>query len=203
MEAAFLTAALPEPVVLLKQRLEPFSLGHQFLLARHGNRFVVGDVDTDPPRIEDLFMGVFICCETYERANKNLLDPDFDKKIVKWVKDCGTFDPLTLFVEFQRYIANGSGCPLLRQIIRPGQKPARDPGAPWLSILLAFLTVEAHMSLPEALNCPYGLATWLYCTHQESEGRCHLTNETDISEEKFIRGKMAELGMVPMNVERN
>jgi len=200
MEAAFLSAALPEPVILLKQQLEPYSVGHQMLLARHGNRFVVGDIEQDPPSLEDLYMGVFVCCQTYEAASAALLSPNFDTTVANWVRQCGAFDRITLSVEFQRYIRDGSAYPGFRALQRKGQAPARTPGAPWLAILLCFLMNQLHMSLTAALNCPYGLANWLYCTHQENEGRLRIASEDDLSEEESIRAKMAELGMMPWRV---
>jgi hypothetical protein len=198
MEAAFLLAALPEPVVLLRQRLEPYSLGHHLLLLRHENRFVIGAED-QAPGLQDLFMGDFICAHDYDGAQKALLAADFDRLFATWLAECGAFEPLPLYLEFQRYIRDGSTCPPFRGVKQSGRGKARTPGAPWHAVLLAFLLGEMHMTLPQAMNTPYGLTNWLYCTRQENEGRLRVVTEDDLSEEDEMRQKLKELGLEPWN----
>lgn len=203
-EAAFLEAALPEPVTLLRQQLQPYSLGHEMLLQRIGNAFLTRQA---MPTVDDLYWGVYICCHTYDEAVAALrqTEEEFKALMAAWQKKVGAISEvelLELMIEFQRYINDGSQCPKFREISRPGQGARRRPGAPAAVALLNCLTGDLHWSRHEALNAPLGLARWHYCAWWERRGNIAITAKDEAAEIQRVREEAAKLGWRPMKFAR-
>lgn len=200
MEAAFLRAALPEPVIILHQELRPYSIGHELLLKRHDNGFVCKGI---PAQIEDLFLGACICHQDYDSAQAWIRSEKFNRDIHDLVKLCGQFDPQPVMAAFAKYIREGSAfCdyePIKSR--RDHRAPVSRPGAPWEAIVLTFLTGTLGWSRTEALNAPYGLAQWLYCTHLERTGKIQIDSDGSQAMRKRIREEMRKLGMEPLKFQ--
>jgi hypothetical protein len=168
----YLAAALPAPVTLLHQRLKPFSLGHRMLLLRKRSPFLLGDRH---PTLDDLLLGVIVCAHDYDQAQAELLKPheEFNVDITRWLQLCEKhdpgFDPAPIVLAFYDYLIDGSKRPQFKKVGR--RRKGIEPGAPKVAQLLATLIGKLHFTRTEALNCPYGLAQWLYLTYWEGEGR--------------------------------
>ena len=82
MNAAFLTAAIPEPFTILGRNLKPFSLGHELLFQRFGVNFSVESKDA--PRYEDLILGVLLCSQEFDQALLSLQSRGLPHRIKFW-----------------------------------------------------------------------------------------------------------------------
>lgn len=178
-EAAFLEAAVPEPVILLRQQLLPYSLGHDILLHRAGSPFVTR---VAVPDLDDLYLAVLVCCQTYKEAMATwrLPEEEWREKLQRWKKLVGPVSTITameMVVDFQKYIADGCKCPRFREVLRAGQGARRRPGANWRVILMNCLTGDLNWTREEALNEPLAAAQWAYCAWWERKGTIHLATE--------------------------
>jgi hypothetical protein len=198
-EAAFLQAALPEPAILLHQQLLPYSLGHSLVLHRFGSPFVTEDDRL--PDVQDLFFAVYVCCHEYDQVQPALLLPgkEFRTLIKDWVKLCGDFDPAAVMVDFAQYLIDGSSCPTFTPIYRRGAPPPRRPGSPFTAVLLTTLTGHLHWTRSEALNCPYGMAQWLYCIYWESQRALRIHDPSELDK---VRAAAAAVGLRPITFTR-
>jgi hypothetical protein len=197
-DEAFLAAVMPEPVTLLHQPLLPYSLGHQIILERMRSPFLFPR-EKEIPDADDLFLGVYICRHRYEEAQAALAQSqaEFREIIRKWVKFCGKelteLAVLECMLTFQQYVNAGGAQPRFRPIQRAGYGPARTPGAPTNCVLLAYL-LEHGFSRSEALNCPLGMAKWLFCAHLEAKGRIAIVPSSEPQVMAKIREEAAKLG---------
>jgi hypothetical protein len=205
LEAAFLEAAAPTPVVLLHQQLEPYSLGHEIMLQRFRSPFVLdpereeGLPDPRIPQVQDLFLAVAICCQHFDEVRAFFTSNQIDSQISKWAKQCGQFDPAPIMVELQEYIVKGSDIPPFRLI--KNRQRSRRGGAPWIAIIFYTLTRWLHFSRTEALNCPYGLAQWLYCIHWERDGGLQLVTQEDEDTEAAINAEFKKRGWERLRID--
>lgn len=179
MEREYLEAAIPERFRLLGQELKPFALGHLMLLRRLGNAFSLPQPLTfGDELVNDLILGVFVCCQTYEEATAALQDPRLAKTLKKWSRRLGTFDAIAKSKEFARYIAQGSTWPDLHD----GEKEAsREPGAPYIQRVRIVLQAKIGLSPSEALNYPWGLAQHDYFAYWELEEKIRILNDEERS----------------------
>ena len=179
----FLMAALPEPVVLLGQRLEAYSVGHELLLQRYKSPFLMGPEMPKGDGVEDhLWMAVFICAQRFEEAQAELRHPGLPQKVLQWKKAVGWMSPILLAEKirlFMEYVDAGSQAPNVRVL---GKARMNNPGSPWLAWLVTVLCSRLHFSFSEAMNCPYGLAQWLFCTWWERERALVIRAEDDEGE---------------------
>jgi hypothetical protein len=203
MEADYLQAALPEPVVILGQVLKPFSLGHRKILLSKDNAFVRG---TDPT-LGDLIFAVFVCCQTYEECldsfDRGVLLPQpwlhrflrvepkrmrLDQWLYEWGKLFDKIDVKAEMAAFAEYIAKGS----LR-----AREHANDPGASmgtcYIQSVQIVLTGKLGHSLSEALNKPWGEAMQDYQAFWEMEGRIKLFSPEDEAHLRAVRELEAEI----------
>jgi hypothetical protein len=203
MEADYLQAALPEPVVILGQVLKPFSLGHRKILLSKDNAFV----RHADPTIGDLVFGVFVCCQTYEECldsfDRGVVMPQrwlaralrFDAKRIRvdqwlfeWGKLFNKIDVKAEMLAFADYISKGS----LR-----AREHATDPGPSmgtcYLQSVQLVLTGKLGHSLSEALNKPWGEAMQDYQAYWEMEGRLQLFSPEDEEHLRLVHEREAEI----------
>lgn len=171
-ERGFYLATLPEPVVLLGQRLQPLSIGHLTILQRFDCAFVTeGKVAT----LNDLAFAVFICSQTWEEAKASLLDDALGSKLKRWGKQVGAFKFESKRDAFLQYLIDGSRGPK----VNPGEHEGRLPGAPFLQRVRMVLQGRLNYTYSEAMNCPWGLAQWEYFAFWEMEGAVKLYSQED------------------------
>lgn len=177
MLADYLKAAIPRPVTLLGQNLHPFCLGHLLILSHFNCSFVFEGRELLP---EDLALGVFVCCHSYEEALEAL--NGFDRETMeRWRKSLGQFDFYEKAQVFLRYIAEGS---LRPNVIPEGDlQGLRTPGTAFLQQLKIFLHADLHFSRNEAFNAPLGEALFDYYGFHEVRGRLKIYGPDEIEAE--------------------
>jgi hypothetical protein len=188
-EAAFLEAALPEPLTLLHQQLLPYSVGHEIILRRLKSPFIFGQTYSKEALAGKLFSAVHVCCHTYDECVTTLRNPHLEENFARWRNLCGRFDPAPVTAAFVNYLAAGRSCP---EYVRKSIGQSFRPGAPFILCLLQVLQGELGFSRSEALACPFGLAQWHYCAFWESQGRIR------IHDLRSIRARAADLGLQPL-----
>jgi hypothetical protein len=213
MEADYLQSVIPEPVVLLGQRLEPFSLGHAKILLRFENVYAAGihpwTAGREPePNLEHLLFGIFVCCQPYHQALnalRNGLDApqsalaricrrkprtmSYADVVQSWANTAGTFDLAEKSREFWKYIRAGSVFPRLN----PGNSEARMPGAPFIQRVELELIVSFGYSEDRALNAPWGKAVQDYFAFWEHKERCEIYSTEDAEHDAEIEAINREI----------
>jgi hypothetical protein len=196
-EADYLRSAIPEPVVLLGQRLESFSLGHLKLLMRFENAFVTAAA---APELGDLVMGVYICCQDYAGALEGLQDPNLPKLLHKWATQLGGgwwqrvlgrsgFDFDQKAAEFARYIRDGSSWPELHD---PG-RDYRMPGAPFIQRVEIVLRGRLGCTDDSVNNVPWGKAVRDYFAFWEMEGAVKINSPEDDEHMRQVHALIEEI----------
>lgn len=189
MNAAFLTAAIPEPFTILGRNLKPFSLGHELLFQRFGVNFSVESKDA--PRYEDLILGVLLCSQEFDQALLSLQSRWLPLRLKLWAWRCGKFDVAKKMRLFHDYISEATKLPEYRQLREEGD-PIKT-GAPFVQTLKIYLMEKFGLNSAEALDTPYSLAVWDYFTSQENAGAIHIVTEEDRIEEARIKAEYAAL----------
>ena len=199
MQSEYLAAAYPEPVTLLGQKLEKFSLGHFKLLTKLESPFLLGG----SPQLFDLLLGVLVCSQPAAAAEHTvyfgLTVPRWHRLsnrtyrlaeiIEAWRKSIGAFDWEAKAVEFVRYLRAGSNCPKMHE----PEASARRPGAPFVERVQIILQGRLGYTISEALNCPWGEALHHYFAFWEMEGAVKLFNPDDEEHMRAVRELMAEI----------
>lgn len=194
-EAAFLLAAVPEPRILLHQRLKPYGLGHEMILRRLRSPFLCSEPCESGQLEQRLFTAVFVCCSDFDEALAGLADGTLPAKFHRWRKLCGKLDLDDVVRAFLQYLKDGRLVPEYYRT--PSRGSASRPGAPFLLLLWQCLTGRLGFSRSEALACPFGLARWHYCAQAESVGGAQIrTGALDAA-----RAAMRAAGWEPMRVQ--
>lgn len=201
LEQQYLEAVIPTPVRLLGQWLLPYSVGHEFLLRRHENVFRSGQPADDLTLRIHLFMGVWICCQSWEENMAAVQQDQTHKAIRKWQQRCGEFDLMSKANEFASYIASGHRIFPFTEVKKKG-KPRMKPGAPLPAILQAFLHRRMHFSINEAMNLPLSQAWQLYLTFAEQEDAVKIYSEDDKAQDDAVREAAAKAGMQLIKVRK-
>ena len=169
----FYQAAIPEPVILLGQRLHPYSLGHHILLERFENPFVIGG-DAD---VEDLFLAILICCHEYDEFLKLIREDDVITIIKKWSSNVGDFNFNKIARLFQEYIDECFG-EFPKYWIEEKHKDAKS-GANFPQSIKVRLLRSTNLTEKEILNRPLALAVWDVCTILDQDGAINLFTKED------------------------
>jgi len=195
-EQQFLNSVVQEPIRLLGQWLRPYSVGHEILLQRHENVFRTGIASDDLTLRIHLFMGVFICCQTWAENMAAVQDDSIPKKIRKWQKRCGDFSLTEKSNKFAKYV--NAGWPLTfvsNPVKQKYSRPIAKPGAPLLAMLQLFQLRRLGLSVSEAMDMPLANAWNLYLTHGEQEGAVRIYSKDDKTTDDAARAKAASLGL--------
>jgi hypothetical protein len=127
--------------------------------------------------LDDLYMAVFFCSQSYEEGIENLEDPDLPAKFKEWAELVGPVKKeFELYGAFYRYMSDGMRGPVWRERNREGFKRA-DGGTPLLISVQNTLTGYLGFTRTEAINNPYGDSLWRYCAYWESQGRLRITSD--------------------------
>jgi len=168
--ADYLSAAYPEPVTLLGQRLTHFSVGHVELMLRFRNAYLT----ETKPTLDDLTFGVFICCQSWREALNSLARGKLKEDLEAWGRKLGPFDFSEKSKAFGAYLTAGASKP---EVIPPDDNGGDDPGVSYVQAVRLFLMGELGCSLDEAMNYPWGLARWDYDAWQALQGRGRLVSQ--------------------------
>jgi len=194
-----LLAFLPDPVICLGQKLEPYSLAHEMALRRHGSRFLdAGENPGGGGWATELYLAVYLCCHRWPELQDELARPDFTQRIADWRKQFGETeaDPIAdEFSRFMAYLKAGHECPDYEVMPILGRSLV-TPGAPMPVVLLQALCGELHLSMDEAMNLPLPAAHWMYLGRLERNGRIRISSNLSASLHSALAKKAAEFGMV-------
>lgn len=201
-EAAFLQAVLPDPVVVLGQHLDRYSLGAEMLLRRFDNYFspqqrpAYADEDLEG----QLFSAVFIVASPFEEARRMLHSRDLSKLFRQWRKNLPSkLDLLTEAVRLKGFIADGRSIPGHKPVERKGAKASGfKAGATQPAVLLNHLQTQAGLGL-SAYDVHYSLAAWMYLVYWEEKGAVRIYSESDHNEAAAVRSAAAKAGLRLMN----
>lgn len=180
MARDFHHAAIPEPVVLLGQRLHPFSIGHTIILERFENPFVMGG----RADVIDLFTGIMVCCNEYDEFIKLIREDDVISIVKKWAKNVGKFDFTDISKAFKDYIEDAySNFPKYWYEETKGKET--KAGANFAQNIKVRLLRNTNLTEQEILNRPLALSMWDSITILEQDGALRInTKEDDKMEEQ-------------------
>ena len=175
MPASYSKAAIPEPHVLLGQRLKPFCLGHYLILDRFDSPFVA---ETPRPVTRgDLVFAVTVCCHTPQEFFDFIESDHAAADIEKWGKSIGLFDVASKAKAFSVYLEEGSKMPRFWNEQRQDDKPT---GTHWSQAMILVLTGHCGYSLNEAMTAPFGQAVNDYLRYCETQGAVRLMTPEEV-----------------------
>lgn len=158
--ADFLETAVPEPMVLLGQKLKPLTIGHLFLLERF---------ECLPCTERDqLILAVIICSHDHDEVLPLLEDRWWNWKMRFWRWSLGKFDWMEKFELWDQYHTRSMETPCA--IPKHDSKGLADSATPFLQHLKVTLQSKLGYSPAEALNAPFSQAVWDYFVYHEIEG---------------------------------
>jgi hypothetical protein len=169
-EPGFADAARPLPVLVLRLRMLPYSIGHELLLRQSKNP-LLGSLDAfnNLPLVEQcsaLILAALICSRSWKE-----MDAPFKRnRLWGWLIKWGCNWDLEAS-NFLAYRVMGSTLP---RVLPPDKdQDGRVPGGDYLARLLPFVNFN--------FDCPLGLAHWVYFCHLEAngEGQCRIENEVE------------------------
>ena len=174
MSDVFFQALMLQPPRVLGTRLLPFCLGHEYILRRLGNRFVVGG---DLPGFDDLLAGLWVCSHSFEECGRFLFGdaPAFPgtRRLRRRLRRDG-FD--AAFDAFEVYLADYNAAPERWAAAKPGTKVFKGP---WELHIVRVLCDHYGCSLSAAWNMGVGMALAYYDIFGESLGDDSLVGERD------------------------
>ena len=174
MAKDFYQAAIPEPVVLLGQRLHPFSIGHTIILERFENPFVMGG----RADVVDLFTGIMVCCNEYDEFIKFIREDDIIAVVKKWAKNVGEFDFKEISQAFKDYIEEAySNFPKYWYEDTKGKNTVA--GASFAQNIKVRLLRNTTLTEKEILNRPLALSMWDSITILEQDGALRINTKED------------------------
>jgi hypothetical protein len=174
----YLQASIQEPVNVLGLNLNPFSLGHLFLMRRYECPFASDDPN-EMAGCGDLMLACVICSRTYEEFLEFIHDIDFkwlnewDKKVSKWFRK-KQLDALEEFQKFNNYRQTALYIPYVSPT---SSDPGTPSGAHWSMTIYQFMTKELGYTTSEALNMPLAQAIVEYYKALETMGCVTLMND--------------------------
>ena len=171
----FFQAAIPEPVTLLGQDLEPFSIGHWLTLERFECAYLKGGT----PTIPDLMLGVLVCCHKYEEFISIARKESIFELTKKWAARIGNFEFPEKSKSFSDYIDDSiKNLPKYWEEEKKSGTP-RKSGAPYIQTLRAYLLSKTSLTDTEIMNRPFGLSVWDMTTILESDGALRINSQDD------------------------
>jgi len=159
-------------------------LGHIFLMRRFDCKFSADDPAT-MGAIDDLLLGVAICCRSYETFLEFIYDTDefnkwcktWGKYITKKIKKDKTFNVIDQFMLFKEYMKSGIIIPKYWETNNDNQLIS---GAHWTQSIFNVLISDLGYSQSEALNVPVAKAMNDYYKYLERTGMVNLMRDDEI-----------------------
>jgi hypothetical protein len=171
----------PPRVRCIGVELQPFSLGHLFILKELGNPVIYHN---GFPTYEHLIAAAIVCAHTWEE-NQKLLRSRFRRWLIAkvWGLFAGKFDIAKETVRLKAYVINGMDFP---EIKPPKRNSCRHLFSDDDTRLYSFLRLR--MTHSEAMNFPLRAANLMWSAHLEESGLLELKSQRDYDiEEKMIR----------------
>lgn len=189
--STYTKSLIPEPFTIFGVELRPLSLGHLFLMNRFDCKFASEDPN-EKGGIDDLLLGVAICCRSFGEFNAFIRDGQkftkwckrWSKEINKQVKREAHYDVLYRFDLFKKYLKDSIVVPKYWELKE--SEEAGESGTHWTHSVFNILMSEIGYSQQEALDMPVARALSEYFRFLERNGVIQLMNDADI---KFIEQK--------------
>jgi hypothetical protein len=162
----YLSAVIPEAVVVFGVRLKPFCIGHHVILSRFESPIIDGGESS----IEDLLFAVWVCGHTYEGAVESLASGVVWKELAAWrkamrrrqwygLRPMKLVEFMRLSKLFQEYLTAAATMP---NLFTDGG--GQSIGSPSIQILRIVLKRDLHLSDAEVMNRPLSLCWYDYAT---------------------------------------
>lgn len=172
MDAAYLKAAHPRPFRIFGKKLMPFSLGHELLFQKFGNKFSIES--KEDPSIHDLMTGVFLCSRPYS-PDVSLEDFKIPFAARFWGWILGRAYINRAYSAFAEYIAEHTEIPEFYA----KDSPKQNTGTPTIHAVKISLEEHLHRPTMEAWNTSFSLAFWDHLAWLESQGAIQIVDEAD------------------------
>lgn len=182
-DTAYADAQRPAPGGVLKLPLRNYSLGHELLLLRERNAFLLvspSDFKQLPlaERIYALHRATWICANGWEQ---NVFERFvfLKARLLQWRRRGLTAaDYEAAAIGFFNYLAAGRSFPQLSpRRMEKGEKPGRPFGGPLLAQLHEFLLGRTDVATTAAAwDYPFGAAVWRYFVKLETDGAVQIEN---------------------------
>lgn len=181
----YVKSLIPEFYSLLGVKLRPFSLGHIFLMRRFGCKFSADDPNT-MGGIDDLLLGIAICCRSYEGFLEFIDDPvEFNKWCKKWgkyikkhVRKNKNFNLIKQFHLFKEYMKSGIIIPKYWET--QNTESSMESGSHWTQSVYNVLISDLGYNQTDALNIPVSKALNEYYKHLEKNGIINLMSDEEL-----------------------
>lgn len=151
--------------------LQTLQVGHLFLLEQEGCAFPYRYEDSE---LSDLVIGVFICSQSWDRAERALKawwTPYFMRVWERLTRKNRASWKLTAAPLFQTYLLEANNAP------ETAGRGAAELKAPLPFRLLAMLMADFHLSEKDALGIPVKRALCLWVTEADRRGTISLLSE--------------------------
>ncbi len=143
-----------------------------------------------------LFMGVWICCQSWSENMAATQDDAGPDKIKQWQKGCGEFSLLEKCQAFAKHVNSGWGMVFPSTPVKQKHRgPEKKPGAPLLAMLQLFQLRRLGLSINEAMDMPLANAWNLYLTFGEQEGACRIYSTQDKQTDDAVRASVKVRGL--------
>jgi hypothetical protein len=184
MDAAYLRAAIPEPVRIFGVQLLPLSLGRYRLLNRFGCAFVA-EVLVDAA-MADLFLGILVCSMRCREFLEWIDTPASIRELKKWgkrirkeIKADEHFNLFEKFALFKNYITEASQIP---NYWEEQQSSGPGSGAHWSVAAEVVLRGELGYSADEIEEGSLRKALQDYFKWAENQGSIRLMTDEEVAQ---------------------
>jgi hypothetical protein len=173
--ADYFLAAIPEPFQILGLRLNPFCLGHYFLMRRFDCAFV--NEESVNATIEDLVFGVLICSMTYEEFIEFLASENFLSEVKQWGAQFRLDFSFTEKVKlFNEYLSKAFKQP---SVVFEGDET--NSGAHWSQTVKCALIAHCGYNESQAMNLPLSQAFHDFYKNAESNGVLRIVDDEEVA----------------------
>jgi len=201
----YVKSAIPEPYTIMGLRMQPFSLGHLFLMTRFGCSYSSDDI-TKKAGLGDFILALTICSRNY-KDNIDFFNNDivYDNKLrncyesilsritnvgvpqrwikrwinkVKWqLRFNKQFDVMEHMLTFDKYRKDGL---IIPKFWESGEETSKTSGSHWSQGVLYILTSELGYSYNEAMDLPLSRALVEYFKCMEAHGAITFMDDDDL-----------------------
>ncbi len=146
-------------------RMEPYSAGHERLMAALENDFLTNPASCD---WDDFILGIFVCSANWRQSKKNLASPLRRAALWFWGRRARRLNPAEQILAFRNYLeANREDCWGGYEL---GESQCNPSPAPGLHSMRVFLAVEMGISEEAFWDRPLLLNRADYWTILEIKG---------------------------------
>lgn len=174
MAADFFSGFRREQHFCLGVQLRPLTIGHALLLARINSPFVIGGVVSP----NSLAQAVLVCSHKDSTTAESAMESRWcGIRMWLWGMASSKFNLEEEGDRFSDYLESQWKAPQTKR------DPFKDTGnageSPWIIRLLTIMLTEFHMTLADAMRLPVAMATALWMTRAEMDGRLKLWGAED------------------------